>query len=299
MTDSSSEKPPENLAEPPDRSRTLAAERGPSRSAQLVAACRALAAELPESERLITDPFAEYFVDAKAMDAARANEPLQRVIRLRTRVIDDALLAFAEHHLRPQILLLGAGVDARALRLEVAARFFEVDLPATLAHKESALDRLIGVMPSLTPSQKQSRIVVPVDLGCQPPRAPLVDAGFDADAPAFVVWEGVINYLENGSASATVRDLGELLVSGSQVIADYVENTAYDAGARAKTKAVAGELRSGGEPLRSGLLDFRGTFAEAGFRVIADTAIEDLAARYGLRERPAIYPSRIALLEKE
>jgi methyltransferase (TIGR00027 family) len=222
---------------------TTAAERGPSRSAQLVAACRALAAELPEGERLISDTFAEHFVDADAMAAARSNEPLQRVIRLRTRVIDDAILSFAEDHPTPQILLLGAGVDARALRMKIAARFYEVDLPATLADKQSALDRLGAVAPS--------RVAVPVDLGKEQPRAPLIAAGFDPETPAIVVWEGVINYLDDASAKATVQDLSDLLVPGSRVIADYVENTAYDEAARERTKAVAGDLRSGGEPLRS------------------------------------------------
>lgn len=268
--------------------------RGPSRSAQLVAACRALAAELPESERLISDPFAAGFVDDEAMEAARANEPLQRVIRLRTRVIDDGIREFATRasasQAGPQILLLGAGVDARALRLDLAARFFEVDLPATLAHKQAVIDQLGLELPS--------RIAVPVDLGEKPPREPLVKAGFDPQQPAFVVWEGVINYLDDAAAAATVRDLGDLLAPGSRVIADYVENRSYDAEARSRTKAVAGALRTGGEPLKAGLLDFTGTFERAGFRVVADDAIEELAERYGLEARPRFYPARIATLER-
>ncbi len=271
-----------------------AAERGPSRSAQLVAACRALAADLPESERLISDPFATHFVDAEAMEAARANEPLQRVIRLRTRLIDDGIRAFVSHaggsEPGPQILLLGAGVDARALRLDLAARFFEVDLPATLAHKQAVIDRLGREIPS--------RIAVPVDLGAQPPREPLERAGFDPTQPAFVVWEGVINYLDDDSAKATVGDLADLLAPGSRVVADYVENRSYDPAARSRTKAVAGALRTGGEPLKAGLLDFAGTFEDAGFRVVQDDAIEELAGRYGIEERPRFYPARIATLER-
>ena len=52
---------------------TPTASRGPSRSAKLVAACRMLAAELPEHERLIDDPFAHLVVDDRAVAAARAD----------------------------------------------------------------------------------------------------------------------------------------------------------------------------------------------------------------------------------
>jgi O-methyltransferase involved in polyketide biosynthesis len=46
--------------------------RGPSRSAALVAACRLLAADQPEAERIVDDPFARLLVDDDAIAAARA-----------------------------------------------------------------------------------------------------------------------------------------------------------------------------------------------------------------------------------
>ena len=50
----------------------------------LVAACRMLADDLPQHERLISDPFARLICDERAIEQARNDEPLQQVIRLRT-----------------------------------------------------------------------------------------------------------------------------------------------------------------------------------------------------------------------
>ena len=148
-----------------------------------------LAAELPEHERLIDDPFARLVVDDRAIAAARADENLQNTLRLRTRYIDDAVITFATRHATqdPQVLLLGAGFDARAYRLDVPAAYFEVDFPATLDDKAELLAAHTPVRP---------RTAVPVDLAERGFVEPLVDAGFRTDRPTIVVWEGVSMYLD-------------------------------------------------------------------------------------------------------
>src|SRR6202022_4606887 len=101
------------------------------------------------------------FVDALAIAAARADPNLQLVIRLRTRYIDDAVERFTAGHGRAQVLLLGAGLDARAYRLNVAASFFEVDRPETLQYKSSIIEAAGLASPV-------SRVPVPVDLAVDP-----------------------------------------------------------------------------------------------------------------------------------
>lgn len=261
--------------------------RGPSRSAALVAACRMLAAELPEHERLIDDPFAHLVVDERAIAAARADVPLQHVIRLRTRYIDDAVRAFtaARADRRPQVLLLGAGLDARAFRMDVAADFFEVDFPATLEMKARVL---AGALP------RSPRILVPVDLSAMSFVEPLIGAGFDPARPTVVVWEGVINYLSAATAESVVDQVAEILVPGGQIVADYVEmewfkGTQLERG----TATIAKNLQDGGEPLRGGLTDARATLNRAGFEIVDDEAIELLPPRYGLAVGERHYPARI------
>lgn len=59
-------------------------------------------------------------------------------ITVRTRVFDDLLLSTIQDHGLQGVLNLGAGLDTRPYRLDLPARlqWIEVDLPATIEHKE-------------------------------------------------------------------------------------------------------------------------------------------------------------------
>lgn len=247
-----------------------------------------LAADLDEPERLIDDPFARLLVDEAAVAAARADLALQNVIRLRTRYIDDAISSFAAAAPQParaQVVLLGAGLDARAFRMDVDAAFFEVDFPATLAHKEQAL----AAFPPSVPRRS-----VPVDLAADGFVEPLLAAGFDQQRPTIVVWEGVINYLDAATAEAVVAQLSVLLAEGGQVVADYVEMAWFRGGAfERSTEAISRQLRAGGEPLRAGLADIHATLDTHGFDILDDEAVELLRPRYGLEAGKRHYPARI------
>jgi methyltransferase (TIGR00027 family) len=118
-----------------------------SDTAYTVAVARAEEANLPASERLFDDPYAALFLAAGA-HAAEATArllalPLVREgVRLRTRFIDDTVrerLAAGT----TQVVLFGAGFDARGLRMsEIAAagaRVYEVDLAAQLDQKRAVL----------------------------------------------------------------------------------------------------------------------------------------------------------------
>jgi methyltransferase (TIGR00027 family) len=258
---------------------------GPSKSAALVAACRMLACELPDDERLIDDPFAYLVADDVATAAARADAPLQRSIRLRTRYIDAAVLAFASLHPRPQVVLLGAGYDARAYRLDISATVYEVDFPATLAHKA-------GLMAHVAPIN--ARIVVPVDLATASFVEPLRAAGFEPTRPVIVVWEGVSFYLSTRAATAVVTEVGAISAPGSVFVADYAEVARSGAqGFGRETEAMSVQLGGGGEPLLSGLSDTRSTLEAAGFEVVDDELIELLSPRYGHPVGSRHYQSRI------
>jgi methyltransferase (TIGR00027 family) len=263
------------------------ASRGPSRSAALVAACRMLAAELPPHERLVDDPFAQLVVDDRAIAAARADESLQNTIRLRTRYIDDAVATFVHDHReeRPQVLLLGAGMDARAYRMDLDADLYEVDFPATL-HLKAEL--LAGHEP------KGRRTVVPVDLAERDFVDPLVVAGFNPSRPTIVVWEGVINYLDAATAESVVEQIAGVLAPGGQLVADYVE-MAWFKGSHFErtTTSIAKNLEDGGEPLKGGLRNIHATLERNGFNVLDDEATEDLRPRYGLAPRERVYPARM------
>ncbi|HEV8296379.1 MAG TPA: class I SAM-dependent methyltransferase [Acidimicrobiales bacterium] len=259
----------------------------PNRSAMLVAACRALALHDPVGASLCDDPFARSFVDDRALADARGDPALQRVIWLRTRYIDDAVTAFVRTHRNAQVVLLGAGLDARALRLGLDARFFEVDLPATLAAKERMLgDRALASV--------STRRGVSVDLASEGFAAPLRAAGLDPEAPTIAVLEGVTNYLSGDSAERLAAQLPDVVAPGGCFVVDYVPRRSFDRGFGEQTSATESLLRGGGDVLRSGFADIRVSLERQGFDVVDDEAIDLLAARYGVDAAPKrIYPARI------
>lgn len=126
----------------------------PSFTAAAVAAIRALYTELPEPYAIAPDPFAERVIPLPlalpAMAAARfptAAPLLHRALggatlgttyhaALRTRAIDDAVRSAVTSGAR-EVVVLGAGLDSRALRMpELASvKVFEVDHPSTQRYK--------------------------------------------------------------------------------------------------------------------------------------------------------------------
>src|SRR5262249_11128089 len=115
-----------------------------------IAHFRALEDARPQAERLFEDPYGAIFYGAADAEAIAGTERWLVLpmfvdgVRLRTRFIDD----FVRDGLREgvtQIVLLGAGFDARALRMseipEHGARVYEVDFAPQLETKRTVLAR--------------------------------------------------------------------------------------------------------------------------------------------------------------
>lgn len=127
---------------------------GVGRTALLVAAARAIETHRPDA--LAQDPLAEHFVRAAPASAGWPVRPEQvpageadplwgrlgRYFGLRTRVLDDHLLHAARQGVR-QVVLLGAGLDCRAFRLDwpPGCVVHEVDTAGMLTFKQAVLDR--------------------------------------------------------------------------------------------------------------------------------------------------------------
>ena len=194
----------------------------PSRTAAHVAALRGLGPLLPLSARLIDDPWGAEWTGcgrlrrlAKAMPAAAQwlSPPAWRwllYMQVRTFALDQEVVRFAEAGGR-QLVLLGAGLDARALRLRsLGLRVFEVDHPATQARKR----RFVG----------DAATLVAWDFEHDPlPLLPerLCDLGYRHDERGCIVWEGVSMYLSEAANAATFAMLADLLAPDSVVAFTY------------------------------------------------------------------------------
>ncbi|HEY2427576.1 MAG TPA: SAM-dependent methyltransferase, partial [Acidimicrobiales bacterium] len=107
---------------------------GVGRTAIGVAALRA--AESERSDRLFADPYAARFVAAAEWVPGATSPALAVWVAIRTRFLDELVLDATSGKCR-QVVLLGAGLDTRAFRLDWPAgvRVFEVDVPDVLDFK--------------------------------------------------------------------------------------------------------------------------------------------------------------------
>lgn len=181
-----------------------------------IATVRAEEGSRPEGERLFDDPYASLFAAA----GAHAREGTQRFldlpflrdgIRLRTRFIDDAVRDGLAAGLA-QVVVLGAGFDARGLRMpEIAARgatVYEVDVAALLDAKRALLDAGGVALPPGLAYVACDLEATDLDAALG---AGLAKAGFRRGEAAVFVCEGVLEYL---SAAAIDRSLAFMAREG-------------------------------------------------------------------------------------
>ena len=188
---------------------------------------RVRAEESRRLDRLFDDPYAQAFLEAApgafseeeravsgglsssgALAALGTAFYLHGVIR--TRFFDDYLLTacVAGCH---QVVLLAAGLDARAFRLDwpPAVRLFEIDLPEVLAFKEEVLGGQGAV-------QRCERTVVPADLR-EDWTTRLTAAGLRPSEPTAWLAEGLLIYLSAEEAARLLAAVGRLSAPGSSL----------------------------------------------------------------------------------
>lgn len=222
-------------------------EGGVGLTALLVAAARAI--ETHRHDTLARDVYAEHFVRAAPASAAWPVRPHQveggdanplwgrfaRYFGLRTRVLDDFLLRSVRTSGARQVVLLGAGLDSRAYRLDwpPGSVIFEIDREGVLAFKH-------GVLEGLSATARAARVPVPVDLRDGWVGA-LADAGFDPAAPTVWLAEGLLFYLPNAAETYLIDTVDRLSAAGSALayevklekdLLEYRDSPLYTATAR-------------------------------------------------------------------
>lgn len=195
-----------------------------------------------------------------------------RLMGTRTMVIDQAL---AHRPPAGQVVLVGAGLDSRAHRLEClrGCAVFEVDHPATQAVKRARVRTLPLVASSVR--------YVAVDLASRSLDEALRLAGHRVDVPTCWVWEGVITYLTRAQVEQTLKVMSHRSAGHSRLVATYNEPGL----ARRVVSAVTG---LSGEPHRTCLKSevMAAILRSHGYRVIDDTDGLGRAARLGVRPGP-------------
>jgi len=201
-------------------------------TATAVAAGRALASRGADAP--IDDPYAQTLVEAVGiphfLSVARGEiasvgdelfdtEQMVEHIVVRTRFFDDALLEAAADGVR-QVVILASGLDTRAYRLAWPAgtTVFEIDQPSVIEFKTRVLAEA-GVTPSAT------RVPIGVDLREDWPKA-LHDNGFDPEAPAAWIAEGLLIYLPPEAQDRLLDSITALSAPGSRLATEHMDPAA-------------------------------------------------------------------------
>jgi methyltransferase (TIGR00027 family) len=173
----------------------------------------------------------------------------------RTVTIDDVI----RQARNPQLVILGAGLDGRAWRLNELrdVSVFEVDHPDSQREKRERSSKLRPISCDLR--------FVPVDFEHDALDRALASAGHDESRPTTWLWEGVVMYLARRDIEASLSVMQRRSVPGSRLVLVYHAPALL-------LKAVNLYLKRVGEPLRSALRPehMRELLASYDFEVTSD-----------------------------
>ena len=242
------------------------------------------AEENREAAPLYQDHIVELFLNEDTRAAAgrvSTNFPsVKDLVRIRTRYLDDMLDQQLRSGVR-QVVILGAGLDTRAVRKPAAGvTYFEIDDAATLAMKQRSyqwhgIDANVKFIPGNYVTDGL------IDL--------LAQHGFDVDLPAYFIWEGNTMYLSldtNKRILAEIRNrVRRFRVSFDYMTEEVITKTTGDPGI---TKLVE-SFAAMGAPWLSGFRDVRSLAKELQLTLIENVKTADLFRAYWLG-RPMMSP---------
>jgi methyltransferase (TIGR00027 family) len=275
----------------------------PSRTALFVAFGRALADVGASHVPDFHDPIARIFLTDKGKKRLAKIEQRVRegrsgwmlgsarvsanLMALRTSAI-DAAVRDAVARGATQLVILGAGYDARAWRMKELAgvNVFEVDHPATQNAKRSHEEELPPAFGTVR--------FIPIDFERESIDAALDAAGHDRTRPTCWIWEGVVMYLTHDAMRATLLSIAARSAAASTLIVNY--HTIH------RRFLMQFIFRLIGEPMISKWSpeEMAADLRVAGFDVQADSGMDDWAKRFapGAPAMRAGYFMRVAVARR-
>jgi methyltransferase (TIGR00027 family) len=173
---------------------------GVGQTCLLIAAWRAKEAE--QIDPLFVDPIANIFItpemESWVDEVTQASVSTRHLISYRTRYFDDYLVREIERGVT-QVVLLGAGLDTRSLRLgHPSVSFYEIDQSEVLSYKQ----RQLGSHGYAARSHFIAGDYIRDDL-----LALLKSRGFKADVETYFIWEGNTMYIPGDVIFAFLNQL--------------------------------------------------------------------------------------------
>jgi methyltransferase (TIGR00027 family) len=219
--------------------------------------------------------------DGRLRFAVQSVRACAEVVVPRTVRLDELLAQRLSEEPGAQVVLLGAGLDARPWRLAALAgsMVLSVDHPASQAELRRRAHALAAPACDLR--------LVPVDLVTDPLEPALAAAGHDPSRPTVWLWEGVVPYLDRTAVESTVAAVAGASALGSALLASY-QAPSVTALAGRWASAVLTRLAGADNPLSDE--PWRSTWSPArftalldrhGFGVASDESLLQVARRIG------------------
>lgn len=253
-----------------------------------IAIVRAIESEKPEDERVCYDPYARRLVHPFLFRLVRFFDRLgyseirgpgvMGFLVGRERHIDEYLGACLQAGVQ-QVVILGAGYDARAYRFEQFTQgviVFEVDHPATQQAKKKKLAKIFGSVPEYV-------VYAAVDFETQTLGERLLANGYAEGKKTLFIWQGVTQYLTPEGVDGTLEFIASHSGAGSAVIFDYMYTSLLDGTVRhGEVSKMRRDRWMTGEEIRFGIPeDNIGEFLEKrGFILTQNAKCEDLHRAY-------------------
>ncbi len=273
-----------------------------SKTAMGVLLARFAESRKPESERICYDPYAVHFISPKISEwAARHPEEvnamheqrerflpgLNNSIVARVRFFDDFVKRSIDEGTL-QLVILGAGYDSRAYRIEglKKIRTFEVDQPDTQAVKMDRIKEIFGHLPDHV-------VYVSADLGRDDLGQRLAEKGYDRSLKTLFLMEGILMHLQPTAVDEILSFIVKNSSKRSSILFDYHPQSMVDGSSELETGMnIWNHVSQLGEPFQFGIKE--GTIetflVERGFSQVHNLTSEDYKKAYfqGVNEGRAV-----------
>jgi len=239
------------------------------------------AEENRETSPIYRDPIVGLFLSDESREAAERVSSrfpaVKDMVKTRTRYFDDVLDAQIAAGIA-QVVVLGAGLDTRAIRKQSpGVRYFEIDDPATMELKRRRYEQArVDADVTLIPGNYVTDGLIDL-LECN---------GFDFDLGTYFIWEGNVMYMPLATDKQTMvqlkRHVAQFRLSFDYLTHAVVTKTTGDA----DLTILVESFEAMGAPWVSGIDDIAVLAREVGLRVVENHTTGELYRTY--RARPPV-----------
>lgn len=264
--------------------------KSPSKTAEEVTLIRIIESTKPEDERICYDPLAVHFIGSKTLKLLQKNPEIEKgkekvfkgvanTIAARVRYFDDFVKKSISDGIE-QLVILGAGYDTRAYRIEGLKeniKVFELDYPSTQSLKIEKIKEIFGSLPDHV-------IYASIDLEKESLGEKLLKNGYDPLKKTLFLMEGLTMYIPLEAVDEILSFIVGNSSRGSAVIFDYASRTEnFDEHSDQKVvKNLTNFMEKSKESMKFSLME--GTVEEflskMGFSDVVDVTCEDYKKAY-------------------